>query len=312
MKGIPTELGDSYRACAEITRRRARNFFYGLRLAPEPRRSALYAIYAWMRAADDAVDQQADLATKQAALARHSDLTERVLTLRDSGGGAGAPGATPTGAYWPAFAHTLASYPIDGAHVRDMLRGMEDDLTLTAIRTDADLERYCYRVASTVGQVCVAVWGLRPGVDVPNAMRLAALRGRAFQLTNILRDFAQDFDDSPSRVYLPRSAFDRAGLDPTDLRRWAGEEACATLIRAYAGKAREAYEESSPLDAFVDPACAPAMWAMTSIYRSILDRIEAEPRRVVSPTRIRLPSWKKLVIAFSASLRARRASAVNA
>ena len=59
----------SFSHCREITRRAARNFYYGLRLIPEPRRSAVYSIYAWMRYADDQVDEAADLATKRVRLA---------------------------------------------------------------------------------------------------------------------------------------------------------------------------------------------------------------------------------------------------
>jgi phytoene synthase len=296
-------LAASFIECRGITRERARNFYYGLRLTPEPRRSALYAIYAWMRAADDAADGEAggDLAEQRRALAAFRETTERVLR-----------GELPTGTaagFWPAFAATVARYGIDHGIFEDVFRGLEEDMDHRGYATDADLSRYCYRVASTVGLACLAVWGLRPGVDEAVARDLAVRRGQAFQRTNILRDFAQDYDSRPRRVYLPMDAFARHGISPEDLREWRNPEACRRLVAEQAAIAREHYRASAPLDEMIDPACRPTLWAMTRIYSGLLAVIEGNPARIVARRRIRLPSTRKALIALRAAIAGRRASA---
>jgi 15-cis-phytoene synthase len=291
-----SELTAAYEECAALTRTRARNFYYGLRLTPEPRRSALYSIYAWMRHADDCVDTSGTVEHRRSALWRYRAMTDMVLSGE-------MPDEDPA-RFWLAFAATVRSYPIDPAIVRDMLSGLEEDLDHEWYRTEEDLWRYCYHVASTVGLACVAIWGTRAAADATQVRDLAIRRGQAFQRTNILRDFAEDFDSQPRRVYLPREAFERAGLTPEELRNWSKPSACEGFIRDQAARARAEYAASQSLESMVDPACAPTLWAMTQIYSGILGRIEQQPERIVR-ARIRLASAKKAWIALSATLKGR-------
>jgi phytoene synthase len=290
------QLGAAYEECAAVTRTRARNFYYGLRLTPEPRRSALYSIYAWMRHADDCVDAADTVEHRRSALRRFRSMTEMVMSGE-------MPDEDPS-RFWLAFAATVRSYPLDPAIIRDMLAGLEDDLDHEWYRTEAELWQYCYRVASTVGLACVAVWGTRAGADPERVRELAVRRGQAFQRTNILRDFAEDFDSQPRRVYLPREAFDAAGLTPEGVRQWSHASACEGFIRSQAAAARAEYQASAGLEGMIDPACAPTLWAMTQIYSGILEQIEAEPEAIVR-RRVRLASARKAWIALAATWRGR-------
>lgn len=287
-------LAAAYASCAEIARARARNFYYGLRLTPEPRRSAVYSIYAWMRRGDDAVDDAGSPEQRRAALAEFAQATRRVLAGDLSGL------AEP---FWAAFAATMADYPIRRAWIDEMILGLGEDLEPRRLATMEELERYCYRVASTVGLVCVAIWGLRAGLSAAereSVESLAVRRGQAFQLTNILRDFAQDFDDSPPRVYLPEELLSRHGVSAGDIRAWRDPARCRGVVTAAANLAREHYEASARLDELIAPACRPTLWAMTRIYRGILDRIAARPEAIVSGGRVRLSGLQKTTIALRA------------
>lgn len=301
----PAALERSFAVCQRVVAARARNFYYGLRLTPEPRRSAVYAIYAWMRAGDDAVDAQTDAAAQRRAL---HDFRERTRVVLGGIGGpaeGGGENLCSGDSFWPAFAATVHSYNLDRAHLDGMLAGLEEDLTHAQYATDLDLERYCHRVASTVGLVCVQIWGVREGLSSTDAQRipdLAARRGQAFQLTNILRDFREDYDASPPRVYLSRESFARAGLTAQALRAWTDDAACRAYVLQQGARARDHFQASADLDAMIDPACRPTLWAMTRIYAGLLDMILADPSRVVSPRRIRLPSWKKAAIAVRAMI----------
>jgi phytoene synthase len=160
-------------------------------------------------------------------------------------------------------------------------------------------------VAGTAGLACLSIWGLRAGTDRAKAGRLAVHRGQAFQRTNILRDFAQDFDEQPPRVYVPTEFWTRHGVTPADVRGWTKPESCAELLREQIALTRAHYAASDGLEEMIDPTCAPTLWAMTRIYSGLLDRIDSDPRRIVSSSRVRLPSVQKASIALNAAIKAR-------
>jgi len=299
-------LAASFDLCRRITRERARNFYYGLRLTPEPRRSAIYAVYAWMRAADDAVDRPGTSDDdRRTALDAFEARTWSELGVQVGGGDCGNGGVGGDGGFWLAFAETVRRYGVDRAVLGEVIQGMRDDLEGPGVFDEAGLERYCYRVASTVGLICVSIWGLRAGVDVREARALAVERGQAFQRTNILRDFAEDFDERPRRVYLPGEVFGRHGITPDELRVWEPPGACRELVMDRVADARARYERSSALDEMIDPACRPTLWAMTRIYRGLLERIASDPSRIVLGERVRLSSVRKIGIAARATVLAR-------
>ena len=279
-------VADAFLACRDLTRTRARNFYHGLRLTPEPRRSALYAVYAWMRAADDEADASPDLDTARALLARRRATLERVAA------GESPPDADPA---WVALAQVLHDFPVDPADLASMIDGLEEDMDHRGYATRDQLRVYCERVASTVGRTCVAIWGIAPDANPEAAIQLATRKGVAFQLTNILRDFREDL--AHQRVYLAREDLDAAGVTPPQLADWSDPERCETLVRAVARWARREYEASAALERMLDPSCAPALWAMTRIYSGLLAVIEREPRRIAGPERIRLHAFRKASIA---------------
>ncbi len=291
----------SFAHCREVTRRAARNFYYGLRLTPEPKRSAVYSIYAWMRYADDQVDEAAEIKVKMARLATLREMTARAL----EGSVPERDNSSIGPSFWPAFVETVARYPIDHAHLVAMLDGLAEDLDHEGYETWEALDRYCYRVGSTVGLVCIAVWGLKAGASPVEAQRLSMARGRGFQLTNILRDVARDFDDSPRRVYLPCSLLRAHGVTCEALRAWADPAKSAALMHEAAGRARDFYAESAGLESLIDPACAPALWGMTQIYARLLEVIDADPAAVFKGKRVRLSAARKGFIALTAAVRKR-------
>jgi len=283
----------AFAACAEITRTQARNFWWGLRMLPEPRRSALYAIYAWMRAADDLVDG--------AEGEDPAELERRVASFRTRTDGALA-GQGSGGAVWIALAEVARRTPLEPREFHEMLDGQLADVGPVRCRTWADLRTVCYRVAGTVGVVCVRIWGGPGGGPIDaSAIPLAIDRGIAFQLTNILRDLRED--SARGRSYLPLAEYHAAGLTPGDLLAWRDPPACRAFLAGQVERARGHYRASAPLDALVDPPCRPTLAAMTGIYRALLERVAADPRRVVLGRRVSVPAWRKMAIAF----RARRA-----
>lgn len=279
-------INESKAHCHDVVRRRARNFYYGLRLTPEPKRSALYAVYAWMRRADDLVDEAGSDEQKLERLAAFERQTRAVLS----------GGAMPDEPFWPAVADAVERYAIPLEHLEQMIEGQRVDLGRTRYATFDELYDYCYKVASTVGLACIEIWGYEGGAET---RRLAEWRGIAFQLTNILRDVREDAQRD--RVYLPAEDFDVFELTPSMFLFGPQPDAMGG-IRRMVRRAGEYYERSASLADRVHPDGRPCLWAMTSIYRGIFEKIQRRPASVLEPSRVRLASWRKGLIALRASM----------
>jgi 15-cis-phytoene synthase len=293
------ELRTALAECERITRTQARNFYYGLKLTPEPQRSAMFVIYAWMRAADDLADATGfESEERIRRIAAFREATDRALEGRAVDGAPGAAAEVWQGLSWVASRHSLSARDF-----HDMLDGQLSDVGEATYEDWDSLRAFCYRVASTVGLVCIRVWGYT-GEEAPG---LAVDRGIAFQLTNILRDFREDYD--MGRVYLPADEMRRMELTARDLRDWSKPDLCAEFIRAQCARAEQYYRRSQPLDRLVTPSCRPTLWAMTEIYHGLLERIAARPHLVARDQRVRLSGWRKAWIALRARRMAREASA---
>ena len=242
-----------------------------------------------MREADDMVDDAVDSKQAEEALNQFAQLTD--IALR------GAPASDE--AVWIALSEVAQRTSLDHKPFHDMLRGQLDDVQSTHYESFEDLEQYCHRVASTVGLVCIAIWGYRGPSEKAND--LAIKRGVAFQLTNILRDFREDY--SIGRVYLPADEFAQHEITPEDFYNWTDGKKCREFIIAQIDRARCFYIESAPLDALINPACQSTLWAMTKIYRQLLEKLAQQPDRLASNRRLRLTALQKSSIALQARLR---------
>jgi phytoene synthase len=303
----------AFAACAEITRTQARNFYYGLRLLPEPKRSALYVVYAWMRVADDIADADGvAVDARRASLDAFERDTRAALAGGEGvgageggGGGGGGGGSGDFAVVLDGLARVARRFPLVDAEFLGAIEGQRMDLAPRVYADFAEVERYCDRVASTVGRICLDIWGVRDGADAELARELSTKRGVAFQLTNILRDYREDHD--MGRVYLPAEDFRRFDLTPERLRKWSEPGQCAEFIRAQCDRAEQFYARSAPLDRMITPDCLPTLWAMTEIYHGLLGKIRAHPAAIAGDRRVRLSSMRKAWIAWRAGRMARGA-----
>ena len=284
----------SLAACAEITRSEARNFYYGLRLLPEAKRTALYAVYAWMRVLDDLADNDGRSADeKRADLARFEAATRAVL----AGSRASAGASARESVVLDGLRVVAARFPIDHADVLAAIEGQRMDLEPRMFAGFADTELYCDRVAATVGRICLDVWGVRDGADGGVARELSTKRGVAFQLVNILRDVRED--RARGRCYLPADELAANGLDVDGLIAWRDAARCARFMHVQAARAERIFAESAALDGMVSADAVPTIGAMSAIYRGILRKIARDPRRALVE-RARLSTLEKSWIALRA------------
>ena len=308
---------DALARCAEITRREARNFYYGLRLLPKGKRAALYAVYAWMRVIDDIADADGvDDNERSAGLARVEARTREVIARKtvdegvddiargvdDIALGAG-DGEQREHAVFQGLCAVLRDYPVHGVEFLAAIEGQRMDLVPRAYADYEQTELYCDRVAATVGRICLDVWGVKADVDVDIARALSTKRGVAFQLTNILRDIREDH--ARGRCYLPADELVANGITVDDLLAWSdannADARCARFMHIQCARAQRIFAESAALDAMVSPDAVATLGAMSAIYREILRKIAVDPRRALAQ-RVRLSALEKSWIALRARL----------
>jgi phytoene synthase len=264
---------DAYRACEALTRARAANFYYGIRLLPAPKRRAMCAVYAFAREVDDIGDGHEPADRKQALLsgAQAQLDSENASQMR------------------LALADAERRFALPRDALEDLIAGVEMDVRGDTYETFDELVVYCRRVAGSIGRLCLAIFGAS---DMEAAMPLADDLGVAMQLTNILRDVREDLDRG--RVYLP--AEDRLRFGCLDLEA-PPPDAFARLMAFEVQRAREWFDRGLGLLALIDGRSASCVSAMTGIYRRILDRIDRAPGAVLDHG-LSLAPWEKTWVAL--------------
>ena len=279
----------AYEECERIVRNRARNFWYGLRLTPRSKRDALHALYAWMRLADDLADDCGPTTTVEE---RRSGLEELRRNTREIYAGR----AMSHEPLWVAFTDMVHVYEPPLGCFEEMIDGQIDDLEWTDCADWVQLREFCYRVASTVGLLCVSIWGANSG----QAESYAVDRGIAFQLTNILRDVREDA--ARGRCYLPSDELREHGLEINQFLAWEDPDRCLQFLRSQIDRAKRHYVASNVLDSHIPADCRASSWAMTRIYKGLLGKIERDPSRIVRGEPVRIGAFRKVAIATQARL----------
>ncbi len=275
-----TSLPDAYAYCRNVTRESASSFYNAFRLLPSDRRAALDAVYAFCRFVDDVADD--DGRRDPAALLRR--WREELAAVYDG---------TPSHPIGVALADAVPRFGLAREHFDELIRGVEMDLRCRRYQTFDDLYAYCYRVASTVGLLCIEIFGRTQ----PSATDYAVDLGIAFQLTNILRDVHEDAERG--RIYLPLEDLERFGCSEDDLLQGRYSANVAALMAFECGRARAYYLRAQGALAPEDRrALAPAE-AMRFIYERLLGRIESRRFDVFGP-RITLPRYEKVGLALAA------------
>jgi phytoene synthase len=288
----------AYRHCEEITRSQARNFSYGIRLLPPPKRRALSAVYAFARRIDDIGDGELPADQKLAALAAARTEIEALAAETESP--SGTPQVQDDAVHQDPVLTALADagrrFPIPLAAFGELIDGCEADVRGTSYATFDDLHHYCRCVAGSIGRLSLGVFGTR---DVATAAPLADALGVALQLTNILRDIREDY--GTGRVYLPAEDFKRFGaeLRPNGSGGPADDPKLVKLVVFEADRARDWYARGLQLMPMLDRRSAACTGAMAGIYYRLLQSIAASPDAVLH-RRVSLSAGQKATVAAKA------------
>jgi phytoene synthase len=261
----------AYAEVERLTRRRARNFAYGIMVLPRDKRRAIAAIYAFARRVDDVADGELDPERKRAQL---HELREALDA---------EPGDD---AMLVALADARTRFPIPATALHALVEGGLQDLDQTRYADFDELRGYCTKVAGAVGVACVAVYG---SDDAERAETL----GIALQLINIIRDVREDWE--LGRVYLPQDELSSFGVSESDIAAGNVSGAWHSLMTFQAERARAYLQDGLGLLRSLDSRSALCVSTFAGLYRATLERIEARgfdvfdaPPRLSTLTKLRI------------------------
>lgn len=249
----------------QVIRTHSKTFFFATSLLPQEPRRAIRALYGFCRATDDLVDSTEVGADGLEELEAWRNLTR-------------LPSEQQTNPILYTWARVRERYPINRQYERELIDGVAQDIQFVPYNTWADLEGYCYAVASTVGLLSMPVIGLADGARLDQAIPYAIQLGIALQLTNILRDVGEDA--RRGRVYLPIEDLARFGLTLQDVYHEVYDQRFIDLMRFEIERARQIFQQALPGIKLLNPAVRPAVGAAALLYRAILDEIEANDYQV--------------------------------
>jgi phytoene synthase len=282
-------LKESYSWCRRCTRRSRSNFYLSFFTLPPHLFRDMCVLYAFMRVTDDLGDDPTiPVAARPALIDRWRAQVEQAL----DGGGFEHPAL-------PALADIVMRHGVPREYLFAVIDGIRRDLDPRGFETFAELSEYCYQVAGAVGLCCLHIWGFTDA----RALGLAVDCGLAFQLTNILRDVAEDA--RMGRCYLPREDLRRFGLATDDLRLGTSAARFRDLLAWEAVRARAYFASAQGLVPLCSRAGRPILDAMLRTYAALLDAIEASGYDV-QERRIEVGRWRKIRIALDSLWRYRR------
>ena len=274
------DVARCYHTCGEITRTHSKTFYLSSLFLSSAQRRAVWAVYAFCRTADDIVDRIAPARERLDAI----DAWERKLV--------GAYGENSADPIFLAFADAARRFDIPIQPALDLLRGARMDVTVRRYATYAELQSYCYLVASTVGLLVMPILGTVSSEAIGYGIAL----GRAMQMTNILRDVGEDA--RMERVYLPAEDLRRFGCAESAILAGTVDGTFIELMRFQIARVRDMYREAEPGVALLAPRSRYTVRLALSLYRGILERIEANDYDVFSH-RAHVPLRGKLLTALA-------------
>lgn len=275
--GARVTLDASFAECKRLNRASGTTYYWSTQLLPALKRPYVHALYGFCRYADDIVDEVSDRTVEDRATAL-ADFGDRFFVDLDRG--------RSDDLVLKAVVHTARAFDLDPDCFRRFLRSMAMDLDTSTYETFDDLLRYTDGSAAVIGELMLPVLEPRS----PEALGHARDLGVAFQLTNFLRDIAEDLQRG--RVYVPQEDIERFGAQLA----WDTQSTTpqmVELMRFEIARTRALYTSADIGIALLDGRARRCVEAARGLYGGILDQIEALDHDVWSG-RARISAWRKV------------------
>ena len=276
-------LTAAYERCRQLHARHGRTYYLATLLLPGWKRRHVHALYGFTRYADELVDDLASTLDRAGRAAALGAWGERFF--------AGLGGAPSEDLILPAVWHTVRAFDLDPGDFAKFLESMVMDLTVDGYGTYQDLLGYMEGSAAAIGTMMTPIL---EADDLVRAREHARQLGFAFQLTNFLRDVAEDH--ARGRVYLPQEDLDRFGITRQDLAGGQVSPAATELLAFEVERARAHYVAAAPGIQLLAPSSRPCIRAAFTLYGGILDEVERAGYQVLD-RRVRVPRHRRLAVA---------------
>jgi len=243
----------------EIAKKSKSSFYYAFNLLPTQKRDAMNTVYAFCRQTDDIIDSGSDSDDL-----KYERLRKWRLELEKALYGQSDYSLLNR------LSKIISQFNIPLEPFFELIKGMEMDLQQKRYLSFDDLKSYCYRVASTVGLMCIEIFGYKNRSTRDYAINL----GLALQLTNILRDVKTDAANG--RIYLPQEDLVNFNYSEEDLINNVYNPNFVSLMSHEANIAKEYFSKANKALNFEDKPSLFAARAMQHIYFKLLKKIESE------------------------------------
>jgi phytoene synthase len=265
--------------CQDKAAKSGSSFYYSFLFLPPPQRQAITSLYAFCREVDDVVDECNDPALAATKLEWWRNEIGNLFA------------GSPTHPVTQALETAIGEYDLPQEHFLEIIDGMAMDLEQFSYDSFKDLSLYCYRVAAVVGLMAAEIFGYQDRQTLKYAHNL----GMAFQLTNILRDVAEDA--ARGRIYIPQDELQRFQVSQDDILNHQMNDNARELMAFQAARARDYYKKAFDLLPEADRYPQRSGIIMAAIYQATLDEIEQDDYRVLDQ-RIALTPLRKFWIAW--------------
>jgi phytoene synthase len=260
-------LAESYELCRRAQRAHSKTYYFSTRLFPPEVRPHVHALYAFMRYADEIVDNPGTISLEEQLSALEAFEEETLAAV--------ASERVPNPVL-RAYANTVRVRGIDPEDIAAFMKSMKMDTRVFRYPTYEDLELYTYGSAAVVGlMMCRVV-----GVADKRADAHAEALGTAMQLTNFLRDIGEDW--GRGRVYLPLEDLERFGYAEEYLGKGIVDERFVELMRFEIQRTRKLYSLADEGMVYIPRGRRYPVIVARELYAAILDRIEAQGYDVFS------------------------------
>jgi phytoene synthase len=270
----PTQVSET------ITRKSASNLALAFILLPPEKRRAMSALYAFCREVDDVADDESRPVDERRA--RLQEWREDIAAACE-----GRAAVFPVN---QEFQPIIREYSLPFELFDELIKGVEMDLDIRRYETMAELDSYCYRVASVVGLLSIEIFGYKNRACHEYAVHL----GKALQLTNILRDVRNDAERG--RIYLPLAEMRKFGVTESEILGSQYSERYFQLAESIAATAREHYAQARANLPAEDRRAMATAELMGSVYWRLLQKLEARRFNVFDHGETRLNKAQKLFL----------------
>jgi len=269
----------------QITLQSKSNFLYSFLVLPKEKRKAIYTLYAFCRQTDDIADNSAPPEKRMRQLNMWENELKKCFSKSVSN-------------YFNSLKQVMEKFRIPLEHFLELIAGVRMDIANFRYRSFEDLKIYCYRVASTVGLMCIQIFGYRDPLIKSYAENL----GIALQLTNIIRDVGTDSE--MGRLYLPQNDIKKFNVREGDIFNQKYSDEFYDLMKFEASRARSFYEKAEECLSVHELRNMLVSEIIKNIYLNLLDKIEKQGYKVLDE-RIRISSPQKIYITLNTLLNVR-------